>query len=141
MKIKIVATDAEKNQAFKVRNIVFVEEQKVDPRIEMDEYDKDAIHFIGYLDSEPIAASRLRWVDDYGKLERICVKKELRGKAYGAKMIDAMEEEILENGYTKAKLNAQTHAENFYKRLGYETVSDEFFDAGIPHVTMVKILK
>lgn len=141
MKIKIVATDAEKNQAFKVRNIVFVEEQKVDPAIEMDEYDNEAIHFIGYVDGEPIAASRLRWVDNFGKLERICVKKDLRGKAYGTKMIQAMEEEILKSDYTKAKLNAQTHAEEFYSRLGYETVSDEFFDAGIPHVTMVKILK
>lgn len=27
---------------------------------------------------------------------------------------------------------------NFYERLGYEVVSEEFMDAGIPHVAMVK---
>ncbi|HEX6923056.1 MAG TPA: GNAT family N-acetyltransferase, partial [Bacillales bacterium] len=30
------------------------------------------------------------------------------------------------------------HAEQFYKRLGYETYSDQFLDAGIPHVAMKK---
>jgi len=40
----------------------------------------------------------------------------------------------------KIKLHAQTHAEGFYKKLGYVTVSGEFMDAGIPHVEMVKKL-
>lgn len=49
-----------------------------------------------------------------------------------------MEDIAREQGISKLKLNAQTHAENFYKKLGYETVSGLFMDAGIPHVTMVK---
>lgn len=51
-----------------------------------------------------------------------------------------MEEEITNNGYQKAKLNAQTHAKQFYERLGYKVVSDEFMHAGIPHVTIKKQL-
>ncbi|MGY0694234.1 GNAT family N-acetyltransferase [Virgibacillus sp. FSP13] len=140
MNITLVKSEQEKQQAFEVRTTVFVKEQNVPPEEELDQYDEEAIHFICYQDGEPIAASRLRFVDKYGKLERICVLKEQRGKSYGAQLMQAMEAEIVKNGYQQAKLNAQTHAENFYKRLGYETVSGEFLDAGIPHVTMIKQL-
>ncbi|WP_047982360.1 GNAT family N-acetyltransferase [Ornithinibacillus contaminans] len=138
MKIIIAETDDAIQQAFQVRTTVFVEEQHVPAEEELDEHDKSAIHFVGFEGDQPIAASRLRFVESYGKLERICVLHEFRGKSYGKEIILAMEEVIKENGYTKAKLNAQTHAETFYQKLGYETVSGEFMDAGIPHVTMIK---
>ena len=141
MEIKVVETDIEKEQAYHIRHIVFVEEQNVPPEREIDEYENECIHFIGYENGEPVAAGRLRWVDDYGKLERLCVTKECRGKSYGTQMIAAIESEIKKNGYTKAKLSAQTHAEEFYKRLVYETIPGEFMDAGIPHVAMVKNLE
>lgn len=140
MEIRIVETDLEKEHAYQIRHIVFVEEQNVPIEREVDEYEDECIHFIGYKDNEPIAAGRLRWVEDYGKLERLCVKREYRGQSYGTQMIQAMENEIKRHGYKYAKLNAQTHAEKFYKRLGYETIPGEFMDAGIPHVTMVKTL-
>lgn len=139
--IQIVNSDKQLEQAYHVRMVVFVEEQHVPPEEELDAYDKDAIHFIGYQKTMPIAASRLRLVEDYGKLERICILKPHRGKSYGKQLIKQMEHIILEKGHTKAKLNAQTHAENFYQQLGYETISGEFLDAGIPHITMVKELK
>ncbi|MFZ3577953.1 GNAT family N-acetyltransferase [Virgibacillus sp. DJP39] len=140
MDIKIVKTKQELEQAYHVRTIVFVNEQNVSPEDELDQYDESAIHFVGLIDSAPVAASRLRFVDIYGKLERICVLASERGKSYGKRIMQRMEEEIKENGYSKAKLNAQTHAEDFYRQLGYETVSGEFMDAGIPHVTMIKEL-
>ncbi|WP_404451790.1 GNAT family N-acetyltransferase [Virgibacillus necropolis] len=140
MDIKQVETNGELEQAYHVRTVVFVEEQKVPPEEELDEYDKEANHFVGYVNEVPIAASRLRFVDSYGKLERICVLDTERGKSYGKMIIQRMEFEIKNNGFEKAKLNAQTHAEEFYQRLGYETVSGEFMDAGIPHVTMIKDL-
>ncbi|WP_026905764.1 GNAT family N-acetyltransferase [Paucisalibacillus globulus] len=138
MKIKIVETPEEKEHAYQVRTIVFVEEQKVPIEEEIDRHDETAIHFVGYKDNIPITASRLRFVEEYGKLERICVLKEYRGKSFGKELILAMENIIREKGFNKAKLNAQTHAENFYKKLGYISVSGEFLDAGIPHVTMIK---
>lgn len=136
--IKIVETKEEREQAYHVRTVVFVEEQHVPPEEELDEYDEKAIHFVGYVDNLPIAASRLRFADTYGKLERICVLKNERGKSYGKMILQQMESEIKNHGFNHAKLNAQTHAVEFYKRLGYQTISDEFMDAGIPHVTMVK---
>lgn len=140
MIVKIVESKEELNRAYQVRMNVFVEEQKVPKELEIDEHEDEAIHFVGYEDSEAIAASRLRFVDSYGKLERICIEKDHRGKSHGKEIIKAMEDIVLERGFTKSKLNAQTHAEAFYQHLGYVTISGEFLDAGIPHVTMVKDL-
>ncbi|GAB3789760.1 GNAT family N-acetyltransferase [Virgibacillus kimchii] len=140
MNIIVAETKEEIDHAYQVRMKVFVEEQKVPTEEEIDEHDKTAIHFVGYEAETPIAASRLRFADNYGKLERICILKEHRGKHYGQQIIHAMEEKIMANGYKKAKLHAQTHAEGFYGKLGYQTVSGEFMDAGIPHVAMTKEL-
>lgn len=141
MKVKIVSTKKDQEQAFQVRTIVFVDEQKVSIEEELDEHEDEAIHFVGYEDDKPIAASRLRWVNEMGKLERICILKDHRRKSYGTKMIEAMEQEVLKKGYSQTKLHAQTQALEFYKRLDYKVVSDEFLDAGIPHVAMVKQLR
>lgn len=138
MKIEIAETNKQLDQCYSIRTKVFIDEQQVPVEIELDEHDASAIHFVGYVDDEAIAASRLRFVDEYGKLERICILKLFRGKSYGKQLIQAMEEVIRMHGYKQAKLNAQTHAQSFYQKLGYETVSEEFIDAGIPHVTMIK---
>lgn len=141
MNIQIAEIDKQREQAYHVRMVVFVEEQKVPVDEELDAYDEEAIHFIGYQHKLPIAAGRLRFTDDYGKLERICILKPKRGNSYGKQLIQEMEETILSHGYAKAKLGAQIQAQGFYQRLGYETISDEFLDAGIPHVMMEKELK
>ena len=138
--VKRAQSSQEKKDAYYIRRVVFIEEQSVPESLEVDELEKSAIHFIGYLKDEPVAASRLRIVDNYGKLERICVLKPLRGQYYGQKIIRFMEDYLRSHGVESAKLNAQTHAEAFYKELNYKTVSDEFMDAGIPHITMVKQL-
>ncbi|WP_339228763.1 GNAT family N-acetyltransferase [Oceanobacillus sp. FSL K6-2867] len=140
MNLKTVETKKELQDAYQVRMEVFVDEQNVPPEEEIDDFEATATHFVMYDQDKPIAASRLRFVDEYGKLERICVLKTYRGKSCGKQLIDAMEKTIAHKGYQKAKLNAQTHAEDFYKKLGYQTISGEFLDAGIPHITMVKEL-
>ncbi|MOA44521.1 putative N-acetyltransferase YjcF [compost metagenome] len=35
-------------------------------------------------------------------------------------------------------LSAQVQATPFYERLGFKVVSEEFLEAGIPHVDMVR---
>lgn len=138
MIIKNAITEEEINQAYHIRTIVFVNEQGVSMDEEIDEFDQDAIHFVGYSKDKPIAASRLRYLKNYGKLERICIIQEERGKSYGTQMIKKMEDTVLKEGYSQTILNAQTLAVPFYEQQGYHVISDEFLDAGIPHVTMKK---
>ena len=47
-------------KAHVVRGIVFIEEQEVDWEGEIDEFEKESIHFLGTCNGQPVAAGRLR---------------------------------------------------------------------------------
>lgn len=127
--------------ALHVRRTVFIEEQHVPEEEEIDEFEQDATHFVLYDGEKPVGAGRFRTIDDgVGKIERICILPQYRGRGAGKQLMETIEMFAKEQGIRKVKLNAQTHAEPFYQKLGYDTVSDVFMDAGIPHVTMVKSL-
>ncbi|MBT2729335.1 GNAT family N-acetyltransferase [Bacillus sp. ISL-75] len=138
MTVKIVENQKELEDAYSVRKIVFVEEQNVPLEEEIDAYEDEAKHFVMYDEGSPIAAGRFRFVDGYGKVERICVLNKARKTGAGKTIMNAIEDYARQKDIHKLKLNAQTHAIPFYAGLGYEIVSEEFMDAGIPHKTMGK---
>ncbi|OAS88999.1 MULTISPECIES: GNAT family N-acetyltransferase [Metabacillus] len=138
MNVKQVTTKDQLEDAYSVRRTVFVDEQQVPEEEEIDQFEDDATHIVLYDNEVPVGAARLRVLDGIGKLERICVLSSSRKNGAGKLLVNKLEEIAIEQGVSKLKLNAQTHAIPFYERLGYETVSDIFMDAGIPHVTMIK---
>ena len=141
MKFIIVQNQQQLEEAFSIRKTVFVEEQNVPLEEEIDQFEEESVHFLLYSEQDqPIAAGRFRVVDGYGKVERICVLDERRGTGAGKYMMESIDAYAEQNGINKLKLNAQTHAIRFYENLGYEVVSEEFMDAGIPHRTMIKTL-
>jgi predicted GNAT family N-acyltransferase len=143
LKIKQVETPKEREDAFYVRKLVFVEEQGVPMSSEIDEYEDAADHLVIYNENndEPVAAGRLRVVDGVAKLERICVIPAFRKYGLGKSVVQALESMAERKGILKAKLHGQTHAQPFYEKLGYSAVSDVFIEEGIPHIAMVKALK
>ena len=141
MKVRIVTTAAELNDAFTVRKIVFVDEQHVPEEEEIDQFEDDATHIVLYDGEQPVGAGRFRVIDGLGKVERICVMASFLMQGAGKLIMIKIEDIAREAHVPKLKLNAQTQAEAFYTSLGYQTVSPEvFMDAGIPHVTMIKEL-
>lgn len=137
MEVIIAKDEKQREEAFQVRHIVFVEEQNVPLDEEIDEYEETSTHFVLYNDEgEPIGAGRFREVDHYGKIERICVLPSYRKLGAGKLIMEKIIEFAKENGYSKIKLNSQTHAIPFYEKLGFVVTSGEFMDAGIPHKTM-----
>ncbi|MGE8205276.1 GNAT family N-acetyltransferase [Heyndrickxia sp. NPDC080065] len=140
MKVLQVATDQQLEDAFKIRKTVFVEEQQVSIEEEIDEFEDSAVHFVLYDKDDAVGAGRFRIVDSKGKVERICIIPTYRGKGAGKLIMDAIQNYASNQDIQVLKLNAQTHAIPFYEKLGYEVVSDEFMDAGIPHKTMEKRL-
>ncbi|MED4360023.1 GNAT family N-acetyltransferase [Geobacillus stearothermophilus] len=128
--------------ALRVRRIVFIEEQNVPEEEEIDAFEHESFHLVLYDGEQAVAAGRFRLVDEgVGKAERICVLPAYRGRGVSRMVMEALEQLAKTKGAKTAKLNAQTHAEPFYQKLGYTTVSGVFMDAGIPHVTMVKSLE
>lgn len=141
MDIKIVTNEEELQQAYQVRKIVFVDEQKVTVEEEIDHLEEESTHFLVMNENdEPIGAGRFRIVDNYGKVERICVLPQARSTGVGRSLMEAIEQHALSQGLEITKLNAQVQAIPFYKSLGYGIISEEFLDAGIPHQTMKKRL-
>ncbi|MGG4449589.1 GNAT family N-acetyltransferase [Brevibacillus porteri] len=143
--IQRVTTEQELADALSVRRVVFIEEQEVPEELEIDEHDTldgGTIHFVVYREGNPVGASRLRtYAPGVGKIERVAVAKTERGTGLGRQIMLAMGELAKQHGYDSLKLNAQTQAQRFYEKLGYEPFGDLFDDAGIEHIAMVKSIR
>ncbi|WP_271402315.1 GNAT family N-acetyltransferase [Salinicoccus roseus] len=140
MEIKVADNNILYNQCLEIRKRVFVEEQNVPMDREVDEYEDTATHIL-LIDDEPIGTVRYRPASDVMiKVERMAVLPEERGRKLGLKLMEFVHKHARDNGYTHAKLGAQVHAVDFYKKLGYSVSSEEFEDAGIPHVYMERTL-
>jgi len=130
-------------QAFAVRRDVFIDEQDVDERIEMDGRDEDAIHFV-IIETEtdtPVGTARLRIPDgEYAKPERVAVRRSHRGEGLGRRLMGLVESEARTRGCQRTVLHAQKAVIEFYRELDYEVTSEEFEEAGIVHVEMEKKL-
>ncbi|CEI82367.1 putative N-acetyltransferase YjcF [Oceanobacillus oncorhynchi] len=141
MTYKIVTEEQDLQKVFEIRKEIFVKEQEVSEEEEFDAFDSldaDCNHILVYYDNKPVGTGRVRAVEEVGKLERICILKPYRKYGLGKVIVQSLEEIVLQKGLTRAKLHGQTHVEGFYHKLGYETVSDEFLEDGIPHYLMVK---
>ncbi|WP_324662435.1 GNAT family N-acetyltransferase [Haloarcula sediminis] len=124
-----------------VRRAVFIDEQGVDEADEMDEKDEVATHIVVTDDGEPVATARFRLVEPTTvRIERVAVLEPYRGEGLGAKVMEIAESTAHKRGATSAFLHGQLRVAAFYEQLGYETVGDQFEEAGIPHVEMVKQL-
>ncbi|WP_262177972.1 GNAT family N-acetyltransferase [Haloarcula laminariae] len=124
-----------------VRRAVFIEEQGVDEADEMDEKDEVATHVVITDDGEPVATARFRLVEATTvRIERVAVLDAYRGEGLGTEVMDIAESRARERGATSAFLHGQLRVAAFYERLGYETDGEQFEEAGIPHVEMVKSL-
>ena len=49
-------------------------------------------------------------------------------------MLTRLTEEARQRGFSQVYLNAQKHAVTFYKKFGFVSDQEIFFEGGIPHV-------
>ncbi|KMN46002.1 GNAT family N-acetyltransferase [Bacillus paramycoides] len=143
MESKLITELTDLETAFHIRKEVFVKEQSVPLEDEFDTFDRigeECKHILVYYNELPVGTGRIRFVDGIGKLERICILKDYRKYGLGKVIIQSLEEIAHKKEAIKVKLHGQTHAEGFYKKLGYQTSSDVFMEDGIPHILMTKEL-
>ncbi len=119
----------------RIREAVFVAEQAVPPEQEWDADDAEAVHFLATEDGYAIGTARL--LAD-GQIGRVAVLRDWRGLDVGHAIMQAVIAEAERRGLVEQKLTAQVHATRFYERLGFKVVSEEFLEAGIPHVDMLR---
>lgn len=123
-----------------IRMEVFVFEQNVPAEEEWDAYDKTSTHFFARSDGKPCATARLREYEGAAKIERMAVRKNVRGQHVGDALLNYVMEHARSKGFTRALISAQTHAIPFYEKLGFTVASDEYMEAGIPHKAMTREL-
>lgn len=116
-----------------IRREVFVAEQGVPEAIEMDGKDNDALHVLASVAGRAVGTGRL--LAD-GKIGRMAVLKDCRSAGVGGAMLGLLLEEARERGVSRVYLNAQVGALRFYEDFGFQSVGDEFVEAGLRHRRM-----
>jgi predicted GNAT family N-acyltransferase len=120
-----------------VREAVFVREQSVPREMEWDEIDPQCDHVLAESQGEPVGTGRL--LPD-GHIGRMGVLPAWRNKGVGSAILNELVAMAGERGMQRLVLHAQTHARAFYERHGFRVEGEEFIEAGILHVRMVRDL-
>ncbi|MCD9540931.1 GNAT family N-acetyltransferase [Photobacterium carnosum] len=137
--VNIVAFDESNKESIRlVREQVFIQEQHIDPEIEFDGLDTQAVHVLVVDGEQPLGTGRIL---ANGHIGRIAIMQAARGQGLGVKVVRALVEYAKQQGYPKVDLGAQTHAVDFYCKLGFTLYGDEFMEANIPHQAMVMLLE
>ena len=122
-----------------LRAKVFILEQG--PYLDPDGADRHGWHLLGRDESGALIAY-LRLLDpgvkfDEPSIGRVVVEAGLRGQGVGHGLV---REGIARSSVLWPKqairISAQAHLQRFYRSHGFETVSGEYLDDGIPHVDM-----
>lgn len=131
-------TARELYEILRARADVFVEEEKI-LYPDADGVDYDCIH-VYTQDGYGKVTSYLRMFpkkDEPGTAHIGRVLTRVHGKGQGQKLVHAgirAAKQYMDA--TEIYVEAQKHAEGFYKKCGFQTTSEDFMEAGIPHVEM-----
>ena len=126
-------------EIYKLRAAVFVVEQNCAYQ-DIDEADKHAYHV--FMTENDALQAYLRVVEP-----GFCHKETLIGRVIAVKRRCGLGSRLLTEGIRVAeekfgaqtiRITAQTYAVPFYEQAGFETVSEEFTEDGIPHVQMLR---
>jgi predicted GNAT family N-acyltransferase len=143
VEVKRVKNKRDLVEAFYIRKEVLVNEQGILLADEFDEFDTIngfCDHILVYSNARSVGTGRLRVVNGFGKLERICILQPYRQYGLGKIIIKTLEKIAYERGLSQVKLHGQKQAEGFYIKLGYQTSSEVFIEDGISHILIMKKL-
>ena len=141
--VTLVSDSDAMEEARAIRTAVFIEEQDCPPEEEWDGHDATARHLLArFDDGTAVGTARWRTVlhgeTPVAKLERFAVRKAHRGSGIGTQLVHAAISHAEQAGFSTQKLHAQAHLETYYARFGFRSTGEQFTEAGIPHVAMVR---
>ena len=129
--------------AARVREEVFVHEQKIPIEMEWDSFDEAALHAVAYNGlGQAIGTARLLApTAKTAKVGRMAVKRVLRGAGIGHDLLRVLVDAAKQRGDHQVLLHAQRSAQKFYERAGFMVQGEPFDEVGIPHIEMFKALQ
>ena len=139
----LLITDADHLQeAFRIREEVFVREQNVPAEEEYDDHEQVSRHFLAFCNGQPCGTARWRFTNYGIKLERFAVRKDFRGRWVGSALVQAVLDDIGAAENTRGKplyMHAQLTAMPLYAKFGFQPVGDAFDECAIPHYKMERM--
>lgn len=129
-------TNLEFHSALQLRIAVFVDEQNVPLEEEHDHFDQIAKHFGAFVNDSLVGTGRLIINGDVGRIGRLAVLPEFRGRGVGKGLVCYILEVGKQQGIKEFVLGAQLQAIPFYEKFGFRAEGEVFQDGGIPHRTM-----
>ena len=137
--VKMLSSHQEAEAVRLLRTRVFVEEQGVPPKLEMDEFDDVAIHAVAYKCGAVVGTGRLILnTPTHAHIGRMAIEASSRRTGIGSAVLVFLENQARTKGIIKVSLHAQYYVKNFYSNHGYCQLGDTFTEAGILHVQMTK---
>ena len=127
-------TVSELYEIVRARQEIFLMEQRIVCR-DFDGVDYDALHCFLWENDKVVAYMRAFMEGGERHLGRFLTIRH--GEGLGRRLMESALPVIREHfGCEEVSFHAQKHAEGFYLKLGFKTVSDVFMEEGIPHVLM-----
>ncbi len=128
-------------QILAARQEVFVVEQNC-AYLDADGYDAQALHLCGFRKGELVAYARLfapgrKYTE--ASIGRVLTLKSIRRQGAGKQLMTeafAYCKQLFPNA--SIRISAQSYLESFYSELGFETVSEQYMEDGIPHQEMLR---
>lgn len=127
-----------------LRTEVFYLEQQID-EAELDARDREPTTQHVWMRDDRGVTSYLRVIEDAHPdpanggarrlIGRVVTRADARGRGLALRLVEHV---IAQYGDEPLALHSQSYIQPLYARAGFEPVGDEYMEAGIPHVTMVR---
>lgn len=127
-------------QILMLRQAVFVVEQNC-PYLDADNTDSDAEHLFACDDNGQIKAyARLFTANQhscYSRIGRVLTDPSVRRTGLGRELMARAIEHLRHQAPDASiQVGAQVYLTEFYQSLGFNSISDEYLEDGIPHIDM-----
>ena len=135
--VKKVSSKTDIRLCLAIRHQVFIEGQQIPIHDEVDGLDSSSEHYLLFHNKLPVGTARVRYTDDFAKIERVAILENHQGQGLGNLLMHFIIDNIQQHHQVKKiKLGSQTHAIPFYEKFGFIVCSDEYLEAGIAHKDM-----
>lgn len=146
---RILGPGDDLTEAINIRKKVFVEELNIAESEVFDDMDKYAVHALAYesksdddnfrdetAEKTAVATGRLLYDGEICRIDKVSVLREHRNKKYGDFIVRLLLNRAFIAGIDEVEVNAYATSEDFFRKIGFEKVGEEFFEKGLKKCKM-----
>jgi len=128
-------------EAYRIREKVFIQEQGVPEEMELDGLDPTSKHALAYQGKLCVGTGRLVHLDNHhAQIGRMAVLSDFRNQGVGKAILRHLIALAQAEGVLTLMLHSQVSVIPFYAKLGFIAQGPTYEEAGIPHRNMMLLL-